>query len=167
MNLALDLGEPTALWRHVPVEYSPARELADRHYSRQTVGADGILPPGERFLFWHQSEAGGRAVWGVVRNRFRGQWRWRNSLYRNESTVRSSDLIRDATRLTFELWERRYKAIPPEPLTTEIDIEATAKRRSKHHQAGHCYLMAGWEPIGIIEPGHGRPARVVFRAPMP
>lgn len=163
MTLALDLGDRYELWRHVPVEFPPARELADRHYSRQTPGADGILPGGWRFLFWHD----GGAVWGVCRNRFRKRWRWRNTIFRNESATLSSELIRAATRLTYEVWERRYKALPPERLTTEINIEATRRRRSRHHAPGHCYLMAGWEHLYDLEPGHGRPARAVWAAPIP
>ena len=30
------------LWTHVPVEYPPARELADRHYPRESHGSFGI-----------------------------------------------------------------------------------------------------------------------------
>lgn len=157
------------MWSHVPVEYAPARELADRHYSRQTKGADGILAPGERFLLWHDDAlfggAGKNAAWGVVRNRFRKQWRFRNSLFRNESSTRSSDLIREATRQTFRLWQRRYHCIPDEPLETEIDIEATRARRSKRNPPGYCYLMAGWIHVRDLDPGHGRPARAIFRAP--
>lgn len=163
MTLALDLGEPAKPWRHVPVQFRPARELADRHYSRQTIGADGILPGGWRFLLWH--DAG--AAWGVCRNRFRGRWRWRNTLFRNESSTLSSDLIRAATEETYALWLRRYKLLPTERLTTEIDVEATRQRRSRHHRPGHCYLMAGWEWLYDLEPGHGRPLRSVFAAPLP
>jgi len=163
--LELDLGEAPALWRHVPVEHPPARELADRHYSRQTVGASGIMPPGKRFLLWHDSVLG-KAVWGVCRNQFLGEWRFRNTIFRNESEHLSSSMIIEATRVTYEVWLRRYKALPSERLTTEIDIVATAKRRSKHKPAGYCYLMAGWEFLYEIDPGHGRPARVVYGAPV-
>lgn len=93
--------------------------------------------------------------------------RWRNSLFRNESRSLSSDLIREATRETYMCWERRYKALPTERLTTEIDIEATRRRRGKSHPPGYCYLMAGWEHLYDLEPGHGRPARSVWAAPIP
>ena len=161
-SLAFDFGARD-LWRHVPVEYAPARELADRHYSRQTVGAKGILPGGWRFLLWHDPGA----VWGVCRNRFRGRWRWRNTIFRNESSTLSSDLVIAATRLTYELWLQRYKGLPPERLTSEIDIAATRRRRSRKHPPGYCYLMAGWEHLYDLDPGHGRPARAVWAAPLP
>ncbi len=165
-SLALDLGLAPSLWRHVPVEYPPARELADRHYPRQTQGAKGILAPGERFLFWHEG-ARGNAVWGVVRNRFRKRWRFRNALFRNESDTLSSALITEATATTYTCWIRRYLDIPKERLLTEVDIEATADRRSRRHPPGYCYQMAGWEHLYDLEPGHGRPARSVWAAPIP
>lgn len=164
-SLAFDFVEP-ALWSHVPVEYPPARELADRHYPRQTVGATGILAPGERFLFWHTDRAGD-AGWGVVRNRFRKRWRFRNSFFRNESAALSSDLIRAATDATYDMWRRRYHKLPVQRLVTEVDIDATRDRRSRRHPPGHCYRMAGWEYLYDLEPGHGRPARTVLGAPVP
>ena len=80
---------------------------------------DGILAPGERFLLWHDSQRGDSehrfAAWGVVHNRFRHRWFWRNSFFRNESATLSSELIREATRQTYVLWNRRYHAIPNDP----------------------------------------------------
>ena len=186
-SLAFDFGEATKLWRHVPVEYPPARELADRHYPNEKRrrasrerGDEGnvVLAAGWRFLLWHEGapahrKALGVAGWGVVRNRFRapgwteGKWFFRNSFFRNETTTLSSDLIRAATEETYALWLRRYKALPPERLITEVDIVATSKRRSKRHPPGICYLKAGWEHLHDLDPGHGRPARAVFGAPLP
>lgn len=153
------------LWSHVPVEYPPARELADRHYSRQTKGADGILPPGQRFLLWH--ERIGNAVWGVCRNKDPvGRYQWRNTIFRNESTTLSSVLIAEATRQTMLVWVRRYKELPAcEWLTTEIAVDETAARRSKRSEPGHCYLKAGWIPVAYIDPGHGRSRKRILRAP--
>lgn len=114
MTLPLVFGEiEVRLWSHVPIEDPRIAKIADNHYSRQTVGAKGALAPGWRFVFLHDGPVGS-AAWGVVRGRFRGKWYWRNSLFRNESGTRSSDLIREATRETFALWERRYRMIPPE-----------------------------------------------------
>jgi len=159
-------GWESSLWSHVPVEFPPARELADRHYPRETHGAKGILAPGWRFLFYRRDSAGA-AVWGVVRNRFKRRWYWRNSLFRNESAALSSSLIVAATALTYDVWRRRYKSLPYERLITEVDIVATARRRSKRSPPGQCYLMAGWEHLYDLEPGHGRPARAVLAAPIP
>lgn len=154
------------MWQHVPIEDPRLAAIADAdggHYSRQTEGAKGVVAPGYRFALWHDG-ARGSAAWGVVRNRFRKQWRFRNSFFRNLSSTRSSDLIREATRETFALWIRRYKALPPEPLESEIGIEETARRRSKRHVPGHCYAMAGWELVRFMPRGHGRSAKAIYAA---
>lgn len=164
------------IWQHVPIEDPRAREVYDRHYSRQTVGADGLVAAGYRFLLMHFAEqfgGKGEAIWAVVRNRFKapgwtqGRWYWRNAIFRNESTTPSSELIVAATATTYDLWERRYKELPPEDLISEIDIDATAKRRSKHNPPGHCYQVAGWEWFKSSLAGHGRGNKAVYRAPRP
>ncbi len=152
------------MWSHVPIESPKAREVFERHYSRETPGADGIVAPGERFLLWHEGPSGA-AIWAVVRNRFRGCWHWRNSIFRNESGTRSSDLIKGATETTLELWARRYRALPPEDLTTEVDIEATADHRSPWHGPGWCYKKAGWTPVRDTLREHGRSPKSIWKAP--
>jgi hypothetical protein len=134
-QLALGSILAPQLWSHIPVEDPRASALYDRHYSRQTIGADGVLAGGRRFLLWHEGPSG-CALWGVVYNIFREVWRWRNAIFRNESGTRSSDLIRAATDATYAMWLRRYKALPDVPLETEIDIDATAARRSKRNPPG-------------------------------
>jgi hypothetical protein len=152
------------VWRHVPVEDARAREVADRHYSRQQPGTRGFVPPGERFVLWHEG-ARGCAVWAVCLNMDpTGEIRWRNTIFRNEGETLSRALIVEATRATFDLWERRYGKLPQVPLTTEIDIEATAARRSKRHEPGWCYREAGWAEHERVPRSHGRPAKVVLTA---
>lgn len=58
----LMLGDlaPAQTWSHIPVEDPRASRIYDRHYSRQTVGADGVLAPGQRFILWHDGNRGGR-----------------------------------------------------------------------------------------------------------
>lgn len=53
------------LWRRVKRCDVAARELADRHYSRQTPGAQDFMPPGRTFVMLTPDD---RAVWGVVEN---------------------------------------------------------------------------------------------------
>lgn len=161
----LDLA-PRQVWDHIPIEDPRGRELADRHYSRQTVGAKGYVGPGERFAFLHEDPQGDRALWAVCRALDPvGAMQWRNSIFRNESSTRTSSLIAHATLTTYLCWQRRYLAIPPEDLTTEIDIEATADRRSRSAPPGICYRHAGWEFVREVPKGHGRSAKVVLRAP--
>lgn len=165
-QLALLAIVPRQTWEHIPIEDPRGRELADRHYSRQTVGAKGFVGPGERFAFLHDDGRGGRALWAVCRAMDPvGAMQWRNAIFRNESSTRSSELIAHATLTTWLCWQRRYHMIPTEDLTTEIDIHATAKRRSKKAPPGICYLHAGWSFVRHVPAGHGRSEKIVLRAP--
>lgn len=146
-------------WQRVTKFDQRARELADRHYSRQTPGDRQFMPPGKTFVLWRPG-----AVWGVVYHRDpRGAWRWRCSLFRNElavSGVDASELIRAATAATFEHW-RELGGLPEEPLTTEV---APSRVRPKR-DPGHCFVIAGWRKVREVPPGHGRPGHVVLEAP--
>lgn len=53
------------LWRRVKRCDVAAREMADRHYSRQTPGAQEFMPPGRTFVMLTPDD---RAVWGVIEN---------------------------------------------------------------------------------------------------
>lgn len=135
-----DLFSPELLWTAVPRVHSGARRLADRHYSRQTVGARDFMPPGRTFVL----VCGDAAVWGVCENLDpAGNQRWRVTIFRNESAHLSSDLVREATSRTHERWARRFGCLPPVRLTTEVD---PAKTRSKR-DPGRCFRKAGWEEI--------------------
>ncbi len=104
----------------------------------------------------------------------------------------TSDLIVSAVAATYAEWRREYGALPvtwavkgfefwqhiavgvpmwitiePVPLTTEIAIIETSKRRSRRHEPGHCYRVAGWREVRRTERGHGRPARCFLEAPPP
>lgn len=97
------------------------------------------------------------AVWGVVENLDpAGGVRWRCSIFRNECrALLSSDLIREATSITFEHWIDRYGSMPSVPLTTEIDPKKTRPKRDP----GRCFLRAGWLKT------HEARGLVVLRAP--
>lgn len=131
-------------WRPVSKADVHARELADRHYSRQTRGSPQFMPPGPTLvLLTHDA----RAVWGVALNLDpMGTLRWRCTIFRNEGPVRSSDLVREATALTFSLWRSEHGELPSVPLTTEVDPEKTRRKRDP----GRCFLRAGWTSVGPI-----------------
>lgn len=162
-QLSLTSIAPPQMWSHIPVEDPRASKLYDDHYSRQTIGARGVLGPGWRFLLWHEGKRG-TAMWGVVYGRFRKKWRWRNSIFRNDSDTRSSDLIVAATIETGDLWLRRYRVLPTVPLTTEIDIDATASRRGRTRPPGYCYACAGWVLVRFTYAEHGRTAKAIYQS---
>ena len=131
-----------------------ARELADRHYSRQTVGAVDFLPCGRTLVLLTTCAL---AVWGVVENLDpAGQLRWRCSIFRNEGAGLSSDLIREATTRTYLWWLNHYGRLPKVPLTTEVDPRKTRKKRDP----GRCFRRAGWRVVDM------RRGLVVLQAPI-
>lgn len=150
---------PIATWVRVSKGDPRACALADRHYSRQTVGSRQFLPPGETFALLTPCA---RAVWGVCLNLdLAGRWRWRCTIFRNEGAGLSSDLIRDATNRTFAEWRRRG-GIPAVRLTTEIDASKVRRKRDP----GRCFLRAGWEYLYTTNgASKGRANLVVLGAP--
>lgn len=155
------------LWFRVEKFDSRAARLADRHYSRQTVGSSQCLGPGQTLLMLSSDYL---AVWGVVLNLDPvGDLRWRNSLFHREPRCAqlASSLITAATTMTYDYWRRRYGVPPALALTTEVDIAATEARRSKRNPPGHCYLVAGWRKVRDMPAAHGRSAKIELEAPVP
>lgn len=139
-------------WQRVTRCDVRARDLADRHYSRQTPGAQDFMANGRTFvLLGHDA----LAVWGVIENMDpAGNRRWRCSIFRNEGTTRSSTLIAEATALTYAHWFRHY-GLPAVPLTTEVDPGKVRHKRDP----GRCFVKAGWRRIGVAR------GLLVFAAP--
>jgi hypothetical protein len=126
------------------------REIADRHYNRQSVGAPNFVPPGRCLVLTAQTDTG-RALWVTsypfaeyVRHEWAGAWVC--SAFRNEGAGLSSDLIRAAVRAT--VW--RYGPAPePHGFITFVDRGKTRPKKNP----GFCYLKAGWEPCGKTKGG--------------
>jgi len=113
---------------------SRALPLADRHYNRRKVGSPQFVPPGGCAVLLTDAAD---ALWVTstpfpqyVRHAWPGAWV--NSLFRNESACRSSELIREAVS----------------------DREQTRRKRDP----GRCYLRAGWEYAGHHEVNEWCPA---------
>lgn len=150
---ALTLFPFDGAWQQVRRNDIRARTLADRHYSRQTIGAVDFMANGRTFVLLSLDTL---AVWGVIENMDpAGGRRWRCSIFRNEGPARSSVLIREATSLTFAYWTRRHGAPPPVPLTTEVDPAKTRHKRDP----GRCFLRAGWRRVDV------RRGLVILQAP--
>lgn len=130
----------TGAWLEVRRCDPRAVELANRHYSRQTIGARDFMPPGQTFVLLTRD---GGAVWGVCLNLDPvGSLRWRVTIFRRESGPQASCLIREATELTFARWRERG-GLPTVPLTTEVDPRKTRRKRDP----GRCFLRAGWRVL--------------------
>lgn len=126
------------------------------HYSRQTPGAKQFTRNGQNLVF---ITADCLAVWVTFRPtpgkavRPDGLDGYECALFRNESGLLSSTLIREATELTWALWgppgvDGLFTFIKPEAVRTEIP--------------GYCYRRAGWHRVGNARDGKPR-----LRAPKP
>jgi len=138
-----------------------ALPLADRHYNRQKIGSPQFLPPGRCFaLIVMGGTLGDRAtaVWATsfpyaqyVKHQWAGAWM--NSIFRNESDILSSDLIREAVAITRWYHATNPKwAVEPEPahgMMTFVDAEKTRHKRDP----GRCYRKAGFTHVGFTRGG--------------
>lgn len=135
----IDRDDPRAL---ALVDGTGLFEGLGPHYSRQTPGAAEFIGPGKTFVLLTEN---GRAVWSVCEALDPvGELRWRCTCFRNEGGGLSSDLVREATLLTYEYWERRWRGRPPVPLRTEVNPKKTRRKRDP----GRCFRKAGWSVVG-------------------
>ena len=164
-NLAFDFA--SRRWWVVDRDDQRARKLVDGetfggapHYSRQTPGADEFMSNGKTLVLLSVCE---RAVWGAIENNDpAGGLHWRCSMFRNEGAGLASDLVREATSLTFDWWRYHYGGLPPVPFRTEVD---PAKVRPKR-DPGRCFLRAGWRVVPPAEvPRATKRGFVVLEAP--
>lgn len=133
-------------------------ELADRHYSRRTVGSPQFVPPGSCVVLRSRC---GRAIWASLRQKHQDhRWApsWVCSIFRNEGAGLSSELIRDALAATRGVW-----GDPPVRWGMVTFVKPSAVRSSN---PGWCFIRAGFEPVGWTKGGHGRePLRVLSCPP--
>lgn len=114
--------------------------LARRHYSawknrkpkqRQFVGPGEpvvlIAPDGDALFVWRKS-----------RYRLDSETGVECTVFRNESTARSSDMVREADLIAWERWpgERHFTHVDP--------------RRVQSSNPGYCFLAAGWRKTGRV-----------------
>lgn len=137
-------------WFEVDKGDPRCRELADRHYSRQTIGHPMWTRPGWNFVLYAEQRNGRSAVFcwwrpkweaGVLRKD--GLRAIECTIFRNETRFWSSDLIRDAVAAV-QTWEHAVDVEWPDGLITGVNAAATAQGRSDASRAGHCFREAGW-----------------------
>lgn len=114
------------------------RRLADRHYSRQTIGHPMFTRPGRNLVL---RTAEGNAAWVTWYGlRDDGLDAFECTLFRNESEHLSSYLIRAAVEAIREEWG---PFLPPDGIITYV---AANKVRSTN--PGCCFKIAGWKRVG-------------------
>lgn len=122
-----------------------ALPLADRHYNRQKVGSLQFVPPGRCIvLLTEKADALWVTSWPFaeyVKHEWAGAWV--NSLFRNESEILSSELIREAIAATRYIWPEGKEIV------TFIDRNKVRKKRD----FGRCYRRAGFQIAGETKGG--------------
>lgn len=124
-----------------------ALPLADRHYSRQHIGAPQFVPPGRCLVLL--TEDGG-ALWttsypfaAYVKHAWRGAWV--NSLFRRESGPLASELIRDAVAATMDKWPEPPAVLCPYCGDVVAMVTFINQKHVRHKRDfGRCYVKAGF-----------------------
>lgn len=121
-----------------------ALPLADRHYSRKKPGTAQFVKPGRCVVLL---TADADALWvsswpfaEYTKHAWAGAWEC--SLFRNESSVLSSVLIREAEAVTRFFWGEPPP--PPLPLGMVSFVNPTRVRQKPRKDYGTCYQKAGW-----------------------
>lgn len=110
--------------------------LADRHYSRRTVGARQFLYSGRKIVI---RDALGDVLFGWIfpdpALRSDGQTGYNCAIFRNESQRRSSELILECERIAIERWgpNRMYTYVDPRKIISA--------------NPGYCFKQAGWTNV--------------------
>lgn len=115
--------------------------LADRHYSRQSHGKLQFVPPGESIVL---RNAEGTVVFVWLRNtvtRYDKQEGVNCTIFRNESSRLSSDIIIEAETFAVKRWGN-IRAF------TYVDVSQV-----KSSNPGYCFQKAGWSRCGKSKSG--------------
>lgn len=117
-----------------------ANILADRHYSRKSIGSGQIGGPGQKLILL---TADCQAVIGFINSRFRSdnQIGVECFIFRNEGTASSSKLLQMAVPLILAKWNHTR-------LFTYVD-----KTKIKSLNPGYCFKCAGWHYCGQSKKG--------------
>lgn len=126
--------------------------LADRHYSRKTIGASQFTPPGRKMVLL-TPEA--NSLWVTsypfkeyVKHAWGGAWLC--ALFRNESPHLASELIVQAVAAT--RW--KYKEVPALGMVTMIDRKKVRPTKVRGKDVwGWTFRKAGFVEVGETKGG--------------
>lgn len=128
-----------------------ARELADRHYSRKKPGTIEFCPPGNNIVLIIPSLAGASALWvshraapyaPIEKPRFDGFDCWDNPYFRNESGIKSSELILEALAITRWLWRDKMPQDGFHSFVDPAQVKGVKVRGKLVH--GFVFMKAGF-----------------------
>jgi hypothetical protein len=118
------------------------RMLADRHYSRRTVGAKQFCYAGRKLVL--RDTAGDVCfvwMWPQDDMRMDNQTGYNCAIFRNESNRLASEIILEAEAAAFAKWG-------PNRLYTYVD-----GRKVRSSNPGYCFQRAGWRKAGFSKSG--------------
>lgn len=118
------------------------RQLADKHYSRQTPGAKQFCRPGKNLVLRTSLCDAIWVTWHGIRDD--GIDAWECTLFRNESKILSSTLIKEAIKITYQQW-----GTPPK----DGIITYISPNKIKSVNPGYCFKCAGWKTFGKSKSG--------------
>jgi len=145
--MLLDLTQNLTRTTHFDPEMAA---LADRHYSRRTVGARQFLYSGRKLVLRDNE---GSVLFGWLFPdpvlRMDSQTGYYCAIFRNESSRKSSEIILEAEQWAVKKWgaNRAYTFIDP------------AKIKSPN--PGYCFKIAGWHFEGRTKSGKHILAKVL------
>jgi hypothetical protein len=128
--------------------------LADRHYSRRTVGARQFLYSGRKIVI---RDALGLVLFGWMfpdpDKRMDGQIGYNCAIFRNESQRRSSDIILECEQIALNKWgpNRVYTYVNP--------------KKIRSANPGYCFKMAGWRKCGESKSGQHLLEKILSQVP--
>jgi len=131
-----------------------ARDIADRHYNRQSIGNPHFTPPGRCLVLYTETTAG-KAFWVTsfpfaeyVRHAWAGAWVC--SAFRNEGAGTASEMITDALKAT----RAHFGEPPPLGMVTFIDrLKVKPIKRRGIQYWGYTYEIAGFRHVGETKGG--------------
>lgn len=135
-------------WLRIKRNDPRALALADRHYSRRTPGSKSFVQNARSLVLLSRDET---ALWVTIwpyAEFVKHQWKdaWQCSMFRNEGSALSSDLIRAAVAETVAYHRSgenpKWSKDPP-PSGGFITFVDDAKIRKKR-DPGRCFVKAGW-----------------------
>lgn len=149
--MLLPIRAAMAKWRRTTKFSLVGARLADKHYSRRTVGSPQFMPPGQTLVL---ETCDGLAVFGWHRpdpasgiKLLSGLDGWTCTIFRNEGPRRSSDLIPEA-----EVALVAFGAgCGPDGLITYVWVDRVASPNP-----GYCFQQAGWTKTGWSADGKKR-----------
>ncbi len=138
------------IWQPSHRAHTPARLLADRHYSRQKPGSPQFMPPGSCRVLVANNR---KAVFGLSNPdpRFVGhEWAgaWICSIFRNENAgPLASDMIREALAIFQSPYG--YGAPPALGCVTFVDPKKVRGVLVRGERVkGFCFMKAGFRLVG-------------------